>query len=469
MSYTKTKLLLSKRINVLIVLCCFAFQGIAQTQHIDSLWQLATTTKNDSLKFELLFQKMRPESSIVDETNSLAKKEIAFGEKNNDKAFIAAGYYLYASMFFRVGDYLKGQEAIVKAATIVEKMPANENYVSMIFNFKGITENDMNNRIAYLKKGIAICKDEFYKRILFYNIANGYWENVQLDSALSYAQKSNELSLKYHDTLSAYLPGLFGNIYLKLNQQDIAYAYYKKAIFLAKKSSSLRYYTVAYNAMIHYYTELGKMDSVLVYQKKLFDFVAPDAYPNKVVASKFLYEYYLKQGNKDSVIKYLLFNTTGNDSLNNLKKIEGLKQAKITEELRQRDIEQTQQENTESRNHDIQLAITAIVILSSIILFLLLSRSILVSHKLVEFLSVVVLLVVFEFINLLIHPLVERITHHSPVLMLMALVVIAALIVPLHHRLEHWTTQRLVAKNKAVRLEKAKKTIEELDPSNKNS
>ena len=47
--------------------------------------------------------------------------------------------------------------------------------------------------------------------------------------------------------------------------------------------------------------------------------------------------------------------------------------------------------------------------------------------------------------------------------MLLALVAIAALIVPLHHRLEHWTTHKLVEKNKAIRLAKAKKTIEELE------
>ncbi len=86
-----------------------------------------------------------------------------------------------------------------------------------------------------------------------------------------------------------------------------------------------------------------------------------------------------------------------------------------------------------------------------------------VSHKVVGFLSVLVLLVVFEFMNLLLHPFLESITHHNPVLMLLALVAIAALIIPLHHRLEHWTTQKLVEKNKAIRLANAKKTMEELE------
>jgi hypothetical protein len=49
------------------------------------------------------------------------------------------------------------------------------------------------------------------------------------------------------------------------------------------------------------------------------------------------------------------------------------------------------------------------------------------------------------------------------------LVAIAALIVPLHHRLEHWTTKILVEKNKAIRLAKAKKTIQELEGDSSQS
>ena len=36
------------------------------------------------------------------------------------------------------------------------------------------------------------------------------------------------------------------------------------------------------------------------------------------------------------------------------------------------------------------------------------------------------------------------------VLMLLALVCIAALLVPLHHKLEHWATTKLVEKNKQI-------------------
>lgn len=83
--------------------------------------------------------------------------------------------------------------------------------------------------------------------------------------------------------------------------------------------------------------------------------------------------------------------------------------------------------------------------------------------KLISFFGVIALLLVFEFFNLLLHPFLEKITHHSPILMLLALVCIAALLVPLHHKLEKWITEKLVQKNKATRMANAIKTIEILE------
>lgn len=111
---------------------------------------------------------------------------------------------------------------------------------------------------------------------------------------------------------------------------------------------------------------------------------------------------------------------------------------------------------------NIQFALIALGIITFIFSFLILSRRHITNTSLIKFLGIVALLLVFEFLNLLLHPFLERITHHSPVLMLLSLVAIAALLVPLHHKLEHWATHKLIEKNKQIRLASAKKTIEEL-------
>ncbi len=49
------------------------------------------------------------------------------------------------------------------------------------------------------------------------------------------------------------------------------------------------------------------------------------------------------------------------------------------------------------------------------------------------------------------------------VLMLAAMVGVAALLIPLHHKLEHWITHKMVEKNKKIRLAAARKTIADLE------
>ncbi len=111
-------------------------------------------------------------------------------------------------------------------------------------------------------------------------------------------------------------------------------------------------------------------------------------------------------------------------------------------------------------------ALIALGIIILISLYLLLSRSFITNTKLIEFFGVIALLIVFEFLNLFLHPFLERATNHSPLLMLLALVCIAAVLVPLHHKVEKWATHKLVEKNKAVRLAAAKKTVEKLENKN---
>jgi len=96
-------------------------------------------------------------------------------------------------------------------------------------------------------------------------------------------------------------------------------------------------------------------------------------------------------------------------------------------------------------------------------LFLLMSRSFITNVRFIKFLGILALLLVFEFINLLVHSYLEQLTNHSQVLILLLLVGIAALLIPLHHKLEKWTISKLVEKNKQVRLAAARRTIEKLE------
>jgi hypothetical protein len=45
---------------------------------------------------------------------------------------------------------------------------------------------------------------------------------------------------------------------------------------------------------------------------------------------------------------------------------------------------------------------------------------------------------------LLLHPTVARLTNHTPVLEILIFVSAAAVLIPLHHRAEHWLIHKLL-------------------------
>jgi hypothetical protein len=64
----------------------------------------------------------------------------------------------------------------------------------------------------------------------------------------------------------------------------------------------------------------------------------------------------------------------------------------------------------------------------------------------VEFLSVLSLLLFFEFITDLIYPYVSQLTNENPIWEMSCLVILAALLEPLNFNLEHWVKGHLVHK-----------------------
>jgi tetratricopeptide (TPR) repeat protein len=147
------------------------------------------------------------------------------------------------------------------------------------------------------------------------------------------------------------------------------------------------------------------------------------------------------------------------DSLRNQKKIAEFQNLIFNGQLGEIEEREKTAKEEELRRQNIQYVLIALVLVLFIFFFLLLIRNIIINVRVITSLSVVALLVLFEFLNLLLHPFLEKVTHHSPLLMLLALVCIAALLIPLHHHLKKWATIKLVEKNKQVRLRKAAKLL----------
>jgi hypothetical protein len=176
-----------------------------------------------------------------------------------------------------------------------------------------------------------------------------------------------------------------------------------------------------------------------------------------------------KHNNKfDSAYKYLDLSVTIKDSLYSQQKTNSIESLIYGEQLRQQELEQKKIRDVEERKLNLQYAAIALGLIGFMLVFFLLSHSIIVNQRFIRFIGIMGLLVLFEFINLFIHPYLGNITNHSPLLMLLIMVVIAAMLVPVHHFLQGWISEKLVEKNKKIRLAVAKRTIEKLEKTVEN-
>lgn len=296
------------------------------------------------------------------------------------------------------------------------------------------------------------------------NLGHTYLTIEKLDLALENSQKAYEtfLKIKDFDYLGSTL-NLLGKIHNKLGNNELAESYFKMAEKEAVRLKSPRFIGSTYsNLATHYYSN-NQLENATFFAKKSYNVYKNSSYYNLAMRpTKLLADIYAKTDN-DSTLKYLKIYVDIKDSVYSTKAIQEIQLMTVENEMKQKELAEKKLEEDEQNQQNLQLIFIAIGIITLIIIFLLLSRSFITNTKLIQFFGVIGLLIVFEFLNLILHPFLGKITHHSPVLMLLAMVGIAALLVPLHHRVEHWATNKLVEKNKQIRLANAKKVIEQLE------
>ena len=465
---------------LLLIYLVFAFPCFSQEPKVLQWKSLVNQNKKDTATLLALDSLTVWYGYKVTDTGTYYLQELKkLSAVLHNKRFLMRALRLGAEGDFIMGkttEALKQQyEALALAEELKDTAVISNNY-SIIGNSHK-EYGDYVKALFFYKKAYnlaLLCHSEAAIHVAFLNMGYVYAQLNHLDSALSVEQQAYSLAMKGNRQNIPGIESYLGDIHYKLGNIEIAKAYYYSAInkMLSTRMAifGTRAFSWCYLGLSNCYQTLNKTDSSFSFAKKALEMSQKIYYLKGVMdAQKRLSELFEKKQQVDSAFYYQKLYIITSDSLYNRDKSSAVASLTFEQDMQEQERQVKLEKIEEERQHNIQLVITAIAILTFLILFLLLSRSILVSHKVVGFLNVVVLLVVFEFINLFIHPFLEKITHHSPVLMLLALVSIAALIVPFHHRLEHWTTQKLVEKNKAIRLAKAKKTVEELENKERNT
>lgn len=459
-----------KKFFFLICFCITVQSALAQALDIDSVYQKIASEKDESKRLKelnLFFGGSETKDPMTD--MQYAQRILVLSQKYNDKISEALALSQLGFDYVLFGNTVKGLEYRLKSIEVAEI----SNNLEMLGDSKlhlGLYFYEQQDYERAIESGfagneIAIkSNNEIMQTWAYWLLGDSYNELNKLDSALMYAQRAYDICMriKYFDYIHWTYESL-GKIQGKLGNQALALGYFDLAIKEAIKKNSLTGTSQYYTSKAKYYLDINQKDSCSVYAKKAIGIVQNTAFAKSSLApAKLLLDFY-RTTNSDSAFKYSEIYRIANDSLFSATKIKQANLMTYTEDLRQQELSNEKFKAEEERKHNIQLSLLAIGIITFIILFLILSRSFIANTKLITFFGVIALLLVFEFLNLLLHPFLGRITQHSPVFMLLALVCIAALLVPLHHKLEKWTTKKLVEKNIETRLAKAKKTIEQLE------
>jgi hypothetical protein len=452
---------------VLIVFMLFALKVVAQTYlPVNEARQLFKHVKTPSEKFNAYrgLDRYYYTAGLYD-SSAIAQREMyaIAKELKNDSlmvlVFRAIGnrYTTKTDYNFALSTYFKGLE-YAKTNTSRSIFYGNIAYVYAITG---------NNQVAfnYLKK--SDLAGEFplssFTRNIFYGLV--YNNLNKPDSALVYLQKAaNAVPSKPDPTMNSILLAQTGNAYEQKGDTDLADVYYKKVLAYCKKQNLASGQIRHGNLYCNFYIKSGNYaQAKIVALENLAVAKKTGITEGMSTVAEILRKVYAHSSKKDSAYYYAVMQIDYKDSVSNQKRIAEFQNLTFGQQLKEIDEQEKANELAEQRKQNIQYASMALGIVIFVILFLLLSRVAITNTKAIEFLGVLALLIVFEFLNLLLHPWLEGVTHHSPVLMLLALVCIAALLVPLHHRIEKLVTKKLVEKNKANRLAKAKKAISELE------
>lgn len=460
---------------IFLFLFCVSLTNSQQTR-IDSLKQQLTAEKEDSIKLQILWQISNQYQYVSNDSMVFyAQQAVLISMKNRNSLPIgseAQALYVLAGSMWWAGNYPDAKETYFKALQIAEPL-ADTMFIGYIYNGIASVERNAGNyreAINYYTKAENLTKhipDNDVINALLVDKGKCYEQLGILDSAYTYVQGCLAAYFRKFEGKNVSGGGVhsaMGIIYSKMGKEKLAVEFFRQSFQLSSEVNNIRILARSYCEFAEHFDRFHQQDSAIYYATKGF---LIDQQFNLLVqqlqAASLLTKLYKQENKIDSAFKYQQLMIETKDSVFSREKINRLQALEFNEQLRQQELASEKTMAEEEQKQNIQLALIAIGLVTLIILFLFLSRSFITNTKLISFFGVIALLLVFEFINLLMHPFLERITHHSPILMLLALVCIAALLVPLHHKLEKWTTVKLVEKNKATRLANAKKTIEKLE------
>lgn len=441
-------------------LCFFMLVCIASAQSpaIDSLKFMLSHSQRDTNRVTTLwrlaeqYQFFKPDTTL-----QLAHEALLLSQRINYVEGESRSRAVMATAQYLLGDYPKALNNYMLKLQLEEKRNSSRNYASALNNIglMYILLAQYSNALNYLRRADSTVtaaggatKAELGNRILV-NIGEAFFRMKRNDSANYYFSKALMQGCIDGDDFyrGAALLGL-GNVDAAINDEEAAMGNYRQAFIFLNNGVDNDMLCETAMGLANVFKKSGQPDSALHYAMLAFNTGKRDGFLSREFdAAAFLSRYYKDIKNFDSAFSYLEHAVVLEDSLKGQAKTREAMIISSNEQLRQAELAEEKEKEKASRLQQLQILAICIFIPLFFLLTLAISR-IRIHRNAIRFMGVVSLLLVFEFLTLLLHPLIERYTHHNNVLLLLTLVVIGAGLIPLHHRLEHLLIEKLTTKKR---------------------
>ncbi len=311
-----------------------------------------------------------------------------------------------------------------------------------------VLQEEYRKALEYYSKADSIIQKYNVEELKYYitlNIGDVYNRLDISDSAFTYFSKSLEIAKEENDgdLIGTSMTGL-GHSFLKLGSYKNSLTNYQTAIGYLTEAGDDEILCEATLGLANLFEHMGNYDSATHYAGISLALAKKDGFLLlELEAAEFLTDHYKKIKNIDSAFTYVSYVKGLNDSVNSKSKIRESQVISSNEQFRQLELEEERRIAKKERTQRLQMLLIAIFIPGFFLLTLLLSR-VNVHIKVIRLLGVLSLLFLFEYLTLLLHPTVARLTHHTPIFEIIIFVGLAAILIPLHHKLEHWLIHKLI-------------------------
>jgi tetratricopeptide (TPR) repeat protein len=442
--------------KLIAIICTSFFTIYANTQNTiaDSLKKVLENTSTDSVRV-YLFYKISDQYSLTapDKAIMYAKQALKLAKEIDFKKGEARSLTRIGNILAATGDFPKALETHLESLKISEKindkigMGATYNNIARVYTEQGVSE-DYQNAIRYYirtKEIFETLKDSLNLCIVLLNIGDNYEKMDQLDSALLYQTQAYDIAFKIKDIdyIGSILVNL-GYIHFKKGNTDSAFVDFRAGIQYLISINDNQSLPDAWYSLSKCFEKTGRLDSSIYYAKKSLVMAQTGSSMEAVLdAANQLSNLYESTKKFDSALAYSNLAKTTESSIYNKENTAQIEKLKFKEQIRQQEIEEQKAIAAKKRSDNLQvITITIFIITFFIVLVILRQKKI--NPRAIEILSVLGLLLVFEFISIFIDPFIGDLTHHTPVYMLIILVIIAAILGPLHHFLTKWLKEKLV-------------------------